>query len=200
MEIRGYRPSDLPAVYDICVRTAAAGSDARGHYASDLLMGDVFAAPYVTAEPEHAHILDDGTGRAVGYILGTADTSRFVGWYRDTWIPATADRCPVPADPPVTPDDGILALHHNPERMLVPQLADHPAHLHIDVLPQWQGNGQGRALMERFLAGLRAAGVPRVHLGMSTSNTNARAFYDRVGFHEIPVPDAGPVTFLGRHT
>jgi ribosomal protein S18 acetylase RimI-like enzyme len=41
------------------------------------------------------------------------------------------------------------------------------------------------------------AGVPRVHLGMLTTNTSARAFYDRLGFHEIAVADAGPVTYLG---
>ncbi len=198
--IRAYRPSDLPAVYDICVRTADSGGDARGIYASDRLMGDIFAAPYVTFEPELAHLLDDGSGTAVGYVLGTADTARFVRRYRDEWIPATADRCPQPADPPVSPDDAMLALHHHPERMLAPELAAYPAHLHIDVLPQFQGGGWGRALMQQFLAGLHAAGVPAVHLGMSATNVAARAFYDRLGFVEIPVTDAVAVTYLGRST
>jgi ribosomal protein S18 acetylase RimI-like enzyme len=35
---------------------------------------------------------------------------------------------------------------------------------------------------------------------MVSSNTSARAFYDRLGFHEIPVADPGPVTYLGRTT
>ncbi len=35
---------------------------------------------------------------------------------------------------------------------------------------------------------------------MLTVNTRARAFYDRMGFHEIPVADHGPVTYLGRST
>ena len=51
-----------------------------------------------------------------------------------------------------------------------------------------------------ILSVLREHGVPAVHLCMVTANTAARAFYDRLGFHEIPVPDAGPVTFLGRTT
>jgi hypothetical protein len=50
------------------------------------------------------------------------------------------------------------------------------------------------------LAGLRAAGVPRVHLGMAVTNVSARAFYDRLGFTEIPVPGATAVTYLGRGT
>jgi ribosomal protein S18 acetylase RimI-like enzyme len=197
--IRAYRPTDLDAVYDICVRTADIGGDARGMYVDDRLMGDIFAAPYATLEPEHAHVLDDGTGTPVGYVLGTADTARFVRRYRDEWLPVTAGRYPAPADPPVTPTDFMLGLHLNPERMLVPMLADHPAHLHIDLLPEWQGRGWGRGLMEAFLRSVRAAGAERVHLGMAPANTGARAFYDRLGFTEIPVGDPG-VVYLGRST
>lgn len=193
--IRAYRPTDLDAVYDICVRTAEAGRDGRGRHSSDRLVGDVFAAPYVTLEPELAHVVDDGDGTAVGYILGTADTERFVQRYRAEWIPAIEGRY---GDDPR--DQDMLALHHDPERMLVPELAPYPAHLHIDLLPAAQGRGLGRGLMTAFLRGLRAAGVARVHLGMVPTNTGARAFYDRLGFTEIPVPDAGNVTYLGRET
>ena len=52
--------SDLRAVYDVCVRTADAGGDARGMYSSDDLMPDLFAGPYVFLEPEFAFVLDDG--------------------------------------------------------------------------------------------------------------------------------------------
>jgi ribosomal protein S18 acetylase RimI-like enzyme len=198
--IRPYRASDLDAVYDVCVRTADAGADARGRYRSDRLMGDIFAAPYVTAEPALAHVLDDGTGTCVGYVLGTSDTPRFVDWYRSTWIPATADRCPPPAEPPTDEDDVMLGLHHRPERMLVPELAAWPAHLHIDLLPAWQGKGWGRGLIEHFLSSLRAAAVPGVHLTMLSSNTAARSFYDRMGFTAVEVSDPGPVSHLVRLT
>jgi ribosomal protein S18 acetylase RimI-like enzyme len=191
--VRAYRPTDLDAVYDICVRTADGGPGVRGVYSSDRLVGDIFAAPYVTHEPEHAHVVDDGDGTAVGYILGTANTAEFVRWYRDEWLPATVY-------PPSARDEEMLALHRGPERMIVPELAAYPAHLHIDVLPDWQGKGLGRDLMVAFLAGLAQAGVPAVHLGMLSSNVGARAFYDRVGFHEVEVPGAGPLTFLGRAT
>jgi ribosomal protein S18 acetylase RimI-like enzyme len=196
-KIRGYRPTDLEAVYDICVRTADAGGDARGQFGDDRLVGDVFAAPYVTLEPEVARILDDGAGRAVGYIVGTADTERFVQRYRDEWIPAIAGRYDDDTD---ERDQDLIALHRRPERMLVPELAGYPAHLHIDLLDEWQGRGQGRALMTSFLNGLRAAGVGQVHLTMSPSNESARAFYERLAFTEIPVPAEHHVLFLGRDT
>ncbi|WP_111650177.1 GNAT family N-acetyltransferase [Actinoplanes lutulentus] len=193
--IRSYRPSDLEAIYDICARTGAAGQDARGLYSSDRLLGDIWAVPYVVHEPEHAHVAEDGEGNPIGYILGTADTAAFVKWYRAEWLPATVDRL-VAGDPR---DEGMLDLHHEPERMLIPELAGYPAHLHIDLLPQAQGQGLGRQLMAAFLAGLRDAGVSRVHLGMAPENHGAYRFYQRLGFHDVEVPDAGAL-FLGRDT
>lgn len=193
--IRPYRNDDLDALYDVCVRTADNGGDGRGRQSSDRLVGDVFAAPYAVHEPQHTHVLDDGTGRAVGYILGTADTEAFVHWYKTEWLPPRP--YPEPHDPR---DVDLIDLHHHPERMIVPELADYPAHLHIDLLAEFQGQGWGRRLMTAFLTGLTEAGAARVHLGVATGNTGARAFYDRLGFHEIPVPDAGPVTYLGRET
>jgi ribosomal protein S18 acetylase RimI-like enzyme len=84
--------------------------------------------------------------------------------------------------------------------MLVAEMADYPAHLHIDLLPEWQGKGWGRGLIASFLAGLHAAGVARVHLSMLTTNVAARAFYDRLGFTEVTVAEPGPVTYLVRGT
>ena len=54
--------------------------------------------------------------------------------------------------------------------------------------------------MGSLLGALHEKGVPAVHLCMPSANTAARAFYDRLGFHEIAVPDPGPVTYLGRPT
>lgn len=195
--VRPYQSSDLDGVYDVCVRTAAGGGDARGMYANHRLVGDVFAAPYVVLEPEHAFVLDDRTGTVVGYIVGTADTARFVARYRSEWIPQTADRYPEPPESPVTPDGGMLIAHHHPERMLIPEIHEYPAHLHIDILGPWQGQGWGRRLMERFLESLRADGVPAVHLNVAAANTGARAFYGRLGFVELRV-EAGSA-YLGRH-
>lgn len=94
----------------------------------------------------------------------------------------------------------MAELLHRPERMIVPELAGYPAHLHIDLLPEFQRRGYGRELMGRFLAVLAGRGVAAVHLGMVTANTAARAFYDRMGFRELPVPEPGPLTYLGRGT
>ncbi|WP_333769201.1 GNAT family N-acetyltransferase [Streptomyces sp. IBSBF 2435] len=200
--IRPYRPADLPALYAICLRTAAAGGDASADYPEQDhdLLGAIFAAPYAVLEPEAAFVLDDGHGQAVGYVLGTGDTAGFVKRFRDEWLPTVAGRWPAPDGEPADATGVMASLLHTPERMVVPALAGYPAHLHIDLLPGFQGAGHGRALITAFLAALAARGVPAVHLGMLSVNVAARAFYDRLGFHEIAVPDAGVLTYLGRAT
>jgi RimJ/RimL family protein N-acetyltransferase len=52
--------------------------------------------------------------------------------------------------------------------------------------------------MHTFLSALRHGGVRSVHLSIVTANVPARAFHDRLGFHETAVPDTGPLTCLGR--
>ena len=141
-------------------------------------------------------MLDDG-GRAVGYVIGTPDTAAFARAYRERWIPRLADRYPVPPDPPVTPDDEMLALHYWPERLLWRGLAEYPAHLHIDLLPPYQGNGRGRALMDTFCAAMADAGAAGVHVSVVRENVRAFGFYDRVGFTRLD-DDVPGVVFLGR--
>ncbi|GGK95092.1 acetyltransferase [Planomonospora parontospora subsp. parontospora] len=197
--VRPYRATDHAALYDICVRTAHEGGDSRHIYPDLELMPSIFAAPYAELEPDLTFVLDDGE-RAVGYVLGTADTPAFVEAYRASWLPRLRERFPALDGPPSTPSEVMIDLMYRPERMIVPELAGYPAHLHIDLLPDHQRKGHGRALMNAFLDALHRKGVEYVHLGMVTANTAARAFYDRLGFHEIPVADPGPLTYLGRRT
>jgi len=194
--IRHYEERDLAAVYDVCVRTADGGGDARGKYRSDDLMPDLFAGPYLFLEPGFAFVLDDGN-RAVGYVIGTPDTAGFAHAYRDRWIPRLADRYPAPPSRAVTPDDQMLALHYWPERMLWPGLSSYPAHLHIDLLPPFQHAGHGRRLMETFYAAVGQAGAPGVHVVVVADNVAALGFYDRLGFTRLAVNDPGAVVYLG---
>jgi ribosomal protein S18 acetylase RimI-like enzyme len=190
--IRRYNPADYDAVSRICLLTAEAGKDATGLYVSDDLMPDVFARPYLSLEPELAFVVEDDEGVG-GYILGAADTRRFVERFRREWLPRI-EAAYEHTEPVVTKDDLIRHLGFWPERMLIPELDDYPAHLHIDLLPRLQGRGLGRRLIDTLVSALRERGVPGLHLGMDAANTDARAFYDRLGFTELPssAPD-GPL-------
>ncbi len=160
-------------------------------------MPDLFAGPYVCLEPGFAFVLDH-QGQPVGYVIGTPDTAAFVRAYRERWIPRLAGRYPIPPEPAVTADEKMLALHYWPERMLVPGLDGYPAHLHIDLLPGFQGAGYGRRLIEVFAQSVAQAGAAGIHVAVVTDNTRALGFYPRVGFEPLQVADPGPVVYFGR--
>ena len=89
----------------------------------------------------------------------------------------------------------MVSLGHHPERLLIPEVDVYPAHLHIDLLPEAQGSGLGRRLIETERAALAARCVPAVHLTMVDENRGARAFYDRLGFRVLSSGDG--LTTLG---
>jgi len=191
LTLRPYRPSDADSLRDVCLRTAEFGGDATGLYVSDDLMPDVFATPYLEFAPELAFVLASGPGagadvgrRVQGYILGVADTERFVEWFRAEWVPRL-ERTYQHVVPWRTRCEHIRHLGFTPERMLLPEVDRYPAHLHIDILPQYQRHGWGRRLIDALVAALRARRVPGLHLTMAPENVEARRFYDRVGFHEL---------------
>lgn len=136
--IRPYRPADRAGCYDVCVRTAAAGGDARGLYSSDELVPDLFCGPYLDLDAESAFVVDTGE-RVAGYVIAASDTREFVRRYRAELLPRLAERYPFVAHP-VTAEDFMVNLDHTPERMLIPQLDDYPAHLDIDLLPELQAS------------------------------------------------------------
>lgn len=199
VSIRPYRAADRDDVYDVCVRTGAVGQDARGRYSSDNLLGDIYAGPYLHIAPQHAFVVDNGE-RTVGYVIGVADTREFVAAYRTQWLPRLHGVYALPAAPPSTDEERKLADMFNPEMMLLPELAAHPAHLHINVLPDYQGAGHGRALVATFLASVAAAGATSCHLVVRAANTGALRFYDKVGWRRIDVADPGPSIFFVKAT
>lgn len=188
--IRPYRPSDRAAMYEICLRTADAGTDATGILSDDALWGDLFAVPYVERHPDLAWIVESEDGGAIGYIVATDDTDAFNTWFRDEWWPAFHEKHPRP-DSVVTREDRMVEYGYGRAPGIDANAAEYPAHLHIDLLPETQGQGLGRALIETLFAELRRRGVRGLHLGMDPENTGAAAFYERLGMTELPAAPGG---------
>ena len=169
------------------------------------LLGDVYVGPYLAFEPELARVLDDGSrddgsgddGSGVGgYVLGALDTRAFEARCEREWWPRLRALHPLGSVPPGSADARMVELIHDPPLAPDSVVRDHPSHLHIDLLPRWQGGGWGRRLMEGLFERLVAAGSPGVHLGVGTDNVRAIGFYRRLGFTEL---EAAPgALFLGR--
>lgn len=183
--IRPFRAGDEAALADICLRTADAGGDATGLLEDDTLWGDIFVLPYVARHPDLAFVVATDDERVAGYVVATDDTRAFEDWFGVSWWPKRRERVASAAGER-TRD---LRAYADARRAGAEPFGDtHPAHLHIDLLPELQGQGWGRRLIDRVVEELRLRGVTGLHLVASADNTGAAVFYDRLGFVRLPSP------------
>lgn len=183
LSIRPYHPSDLVLYYRICLQTGDSGKDATAKYKDPDLIGHFYAAPYAVLEPDVCFTLCEDH-LPVGYIIGTRDSVEFARRCEQEWFPPLRQRYPLPDPNDQSPDAHIIRLIHNGYRVKE-ELIDYPAHLHIDILPQGQGKGFGRRLIDTFVRRLRELRVPALHLEVGKRNPGAIKFYQRTGFHVI---------------
>lgn len=175
----------------MCVRTADAGADATGILTDDEIWPEVFLRPYLARHPDDAFVVD-ADGEPVGYLVCAPDTRSFEDWFSTSWWPGRAARWPLgdaSADPRAERTAGILRYAAGRRPGAEPYADTYPAHLHIDVLPQLQGQGWGRRLIDALAETLRERGVSGVHLVADAANTAALAFYDRLGFVRLASHD-----------
>ena len=185
--IRQYRDGDLDALYEICLRTGAAGQDASGVVGDPRLFGEVYAGPYARFAPELAFVLDLGGGEdadgVAGYVLGALDTTAFSERCEREWWPPL--RAAHPEGSGATKvDELLISLIHHPHHRGADVLDRFPSHLHIDLLPRAQGRGWGRRLLTTLEDALRKGGSPGLHFGVGVSNERALGFYRHLGYDE----------------
>jgi ribosomal protein S18 acetylase RimI-like enzyme len=185
--IRSYRPTDLGALYQICLLTGDNGQDATSLYQDPQLLGHFFAAPYGLFEPSLAFVAEDAKGVG-GYIVGALDTQAFQERLESKWWPGLRARYPAP--PPslpsgqLTPDQHVAHMIHHPWRIPGQLATRYPSHLHINLLPRLQASGHGSQLTKTLIAALRQRGSRGVHLHVPHGNQHAAGFYRHFGFTE----------------
>ncbi|KAI0103038.1 hypothetical protein GGR51DRAFT_260710 [Nemania sp. FL0031] len=199
--IRLYKDSDFDACAHICIATLPPTLAASP--AAAKLSPYLWTHPYTFLSPSTCHVLDDGTGKAVGYCIGCPDIHAFVASYphyvtsilsRDIPAPSFSAREPwiISSEDSSTETVNALALAQNAYRadwMLLENKAAVTARwratMHIDLLPAWQRGGWGRALIERFVASVRGSGADYgegEHIGVAGENSKVVPFYEKVGF------------------
>jgi len=195
IDIRRAVLSDLPYFYEICLKTGDGGNDASALFFDPYLLGHYYAAPYLVYRSGICFAVEYEY-RPQGYIVAVPDTASFKQWMEEQWLPPLRKQYPKPF-PQARSDkeQGIVDLIHARKFPIdiaeQPWLTDYPAHLHIDLLPCLQGKGQGRVLIDRLFNELAQKGVSGLHLGVSSSNTGAVAFYKKMGFSVLQEHDRG---------
>jgi len=183
---RPYRKNDRRAVRNILYRTGFQGEDlaGTGRFNDRRLFSLVHAECYLRYHASDSFVaFDTADGRVVGYLLGAPDSaahdllfrrrmawriivrSLLVSWWK---YPESFRQVRMWAKLPA--DEAS------------PFYAGYPAHLHIDILPEYQRMGIGGSLMHLFEERMASQGVPGIHLITSNRNRRALPFYGKAGY------------------
>ncbi len=185
--IRPAEDSDIPYLYDICLKTGDSGNDATGLFNDPLLLGQYYAAPYLFYDKSLCFIAEEDLVPK-GYVLA-ADTLTFNFWFGREWLPSLRRRYPADRSGKTCRskfEEAMIQLVHSTVPFINPRndpwIRKYPVHLHIDLLPDLQGKGCGRKLMDTLGEELHRRRCPGIHLGVSGNNTHAIGFYEKLGF------------------
>ncbi len=132
---------------------------------------DRWLGRYLEHDPAYAQVALDPSGAIVGYVVGALDDPARASRFADIGYFATFSK---------------LTMHY-------------PAHLHVNVAPDFRNRGVGADLVRRFIACARAAGSPGVHVVTGASARNV-PFYRGLSFAEVgrTGEGAGEVVFLAQ--
>lgn len=198
--IRPATEHDAPSLSRICLLTAEAGKSAEALHDFGELPGLVFSVPYVKLPTTWGFVLEEDESKAVvGYVVGSTDTREYEKYAGEHWWPALAQQYPV--ERMSKPADVHYAkLLGNMFTASEEAIALSSAHLHINILPEYQRKGWGRKLIQTAARHLEHEGKHaiggKVWLGMDPRNTEAKAFYTKLGFKDIEGPGANMVINL----
>ena len=197
--IRNYRWKDEAAIEDITYKTGFKGEDLTGRDFFDdrRLFFMLFIYYYTRYEPEHFFVaVDPSNDRVVGFICGATDTATQEKSFGRKMIPriiariflCTTWRYPRTFKTLLNMMKGMGGLEDKATTAAV--RSEYPAHLHIDLLPEYQHKGLGTRLMSHFEEHLIRQGATGVHLQTTNHNHKAVPFYKGLGYaiiHETAV-------------
>lgn len=164
--IRNYHPKDAEQLKHICIKTAS--PIFQGKKLTETALVEVYCRYYIEQEPESCFVVVDQNDVAKGYILCAKDYESYKKVFKatnlKTWNLATLIM-------------GNFALNS-----IKDYVKEYPAHLHIDLLPECQGQGYGRKLIDSLVSHLKEHQIKGLMLHVSMDNEGARKFYKKCGF------------------
>jgi Acetyltransferases len=189
--IRKCMRDDEQGIMNVCYRTGYMGEELTGRdlFNDVKLFGYLFCIYYVRYETDNcfAAVDTEHGDKIVGYILGTDNSKKEsihssikLGWrivLRLLFY--TLFKYP----------ESFRATLHFLKSAFTGSPAGlydyYPAHLHINVLPEYQHSGVGSMLLKRFEEHMKKMGVAGIHLKTSNKNQKAVPFYKKKGYSLI---------------
>lgn len=171
VEIRKAEIGDLERVEYICRMTADEKSikDEKAGRVVSLM----YSTYYIEEETDNCFVLVDN-GEVVGYIISSINPLKLNKKYKEKYVKQIEkiDR------------KSALMARFIPVPYLILRFM-YPAHLHINLLPDYQSKGYGTKMINALLYELKEKGVKSVILLADAKNSGAIKFYKRNGFKKF---------------
>lgn len=169
MTIRPYDCKDKINVRRVCIATSV-GFDAPEK--EQRFITSLYCDYYIEQEPQNCFVIADDEDNAVGYILCSENMKKYA-------------RAMAPYRASIRKMGFIKYIFAWGEYLVhLPASKKCKAHLHIDILPEYQHKGLGTRLINTLTDNLSAKGINSVMLVVNSSNKNAVSFYKKNGFTE----------------
>ncbi len=164
---------------ELCVRTSNPENEYKPEWAPYLML--TYNDYYTEHEPESCFVLADEDDVPVGYIICAKDCRKWRRIFRKEYLPKLKEQ--------------EYSLVEPVMEMLLHSLFAHryPAHLHVDILKEYCGQGYGVELMNTLFEHLRQNDIPGVQLCVDADNPRAVKFYLRSGFKILAGSSMGRV-------
>ncbi len=167
--IRKYEQRDFENVRYTCLNSDEIADE--GELAEFVL--NTFCDYYLEHEPYNCFVLDCD-GRAVGYIICTEDYDSYKEIFDRDYLPRNENL-----------DEGLYKWACESTLLQKKYKSDYPAHLHIDILPEYQRQGWGGKLLEVLFEHLKSKGINGVMLTAGSENVKGGNFYQKYGFEKL---------------
>lgn len=170
MKIRNIRIQDRPELEKICLGTSPTNNSAEWNEA----ILTCFCNYYVNEEPQNCFVAVNENNKIVGYVLCAMNF--------ETWQKVFTEKFIIPSKNPIA-----VQMANGTIKCLQPLSKDYPAHLHIDISSDYQGQGIGTMLLDTLKEHLRNMKISGLALDVAADNEGAIRFYKRNGFQLLSV-------------
>lgn len=170
MKIRPYEERDRDNLRSVSVITGGNPKKEKDKKAKWYMFLDY----YIEKEPDCCFVAANDKDEAVGFAIASTNYEQYEKTYRALYLKK------------LTQQRLVYGLYKNFELILSRKLGKkYPAHLHIDINPEYQRMGLGHKLMDALILQLHQKDVSSVFLVVGNKNEKGINFYTKYGFDRV---------------
>lgn len=172
MKVRKMTAVDIPQAEYICIETADEKLISSEEKKQTTLL--LYNRYYTRAEIDNCFVLTDESDKTVGYILCAENYRQ----YKKDFLKNELRQLFKINLSAVF--EGLACVMGN--RIFA---KNYPAHMHIDILPKYQGKGYGTMLLNTLIHHLKSKNIIALMLIVDSHNQNAVRFYKKNNFKQV---------------